>query len=176
MKESKMVFSAVFLIPPFCLVFAALSDLFSAMIPNRVSIVMLGSFLLTAFLLGMDYELIALHLLVGLIVFIICFCFFAFNIMGGGDVKLLTSTAVWFGWTPSFLSFLFFVAILGGILSVFILTVRMITNHIPIFGMFVPKSFLMKNKIPYGISISMGGLISYPDSYLFKVALMGLSA
>ncbi len=31
------------------------------------------------------------------IVFLACFALFALNVMGGGDAKLLTASAVWFG-------------------------------------------------------------------------------
>ncbi|MEG8098922.1 A24 family peptidase [Candidatus Liberibacter brunswickensis] len=170
-----MIFSAILLIPVFCLVFAAMTDLFYMVIPNRVSIIMLGSFLLISCLLGLDYGLILSHLLVGLLVFAVCFVCFIFNIMGGGDVKLLTATSVWFGWASSLVIFLCFVSVCGGILSLLILVIRLITRYTPLFDMFIPKTFLMKNKIPYGIAISIGGLISYPDSYFFKVALLGLS-
>ncbi|AKK20026.1 prepilin peptidase [Candidatus Liberibacter africanus] len=171
-----MIASAIFIIPPFCLILAALTDLFEALIPNRVSIVMMSSFILIAFWEGMAYHLIALHLLVGLLVFIVCFVLFIFNIMGGGDVKLLTATSIWFGWTISLLNFVFYVAILGGVLSIGILLIRMINGYSSLFYAVIPKSFLMKGKIPYGIAISIGGLICYPDSYFFKVVLIGISS
>ncbi|KQC49693.1 peptidase [Candidatus Liberibacter solanacearum] len=175
MKEDKMVFSVIFLVLPFCLISAGLSDLFSTMIPNRISVVLLGSFLLIAPFVGLGYEEIALHVLVGLLVFIACFFFFSLNIMGGGDAKLLTTTSLWFGWNISLLYFLFYVSIFGGILALVVLLIRGITRYIPLLDKFVPRSFHMKNKIPYGVAISIGGLVSYPDSHLFKIALEGIS-
>lgn len=169
-----MVFSVIFLVLPFCLISAGLSDLFSTMIPNRISVVLLGSFLLIVPFVGLGYEEIALHVLVGLLVFIACF-FFSVNIMGGGDAKLLTTTSLWFSWNISLLYFLFYVAIFGGILALVVLLIRGITRYIPLLDKFAPRSFLMKNKIPYGVAISIGGLVSYPDSHLFKIALEGIS-
>ncbi|MBL0848663.1 MAG: peptidase [Candidatus Liberibacter ctenarytainae] len=175
MKEDKMICSAIFLVVPFCFSVAALSDLFSATIPNRVSIVMLCSFLLIAPLMGLGFMSIALHLLVGCIVFSICLFCFAVNIMGGGDAKLLTTAAIWFGWDGSLLRFLLLVAIFGGVLAVVILLIRGIVRVIPLLSVFMPRSFWMHNKIPYGIAISIGGFIVYPDSYLFQIALSGIS-
>ena len=48
---------------------------------------------------------------------------FAANVLGGGDGKLLAASAVWFGWAGLF-KFVIYVAILGGVLALFILGLR----------------------------------------------------
>ncbi|MBY7649150.1 MAG: peptidase [Candidatus Liberibacter europaeus] len=167
-----MILSVIFVVVPFCLSVAALSDLFFTTIPNRVSMVVICSFLLIAPLMGLGFVSIASHLLLGLAVFGVCFCFFIFNTMGGGDAKFLTAMAIWFGWNSVFFQFLLLVSLLGGLLTIFILFLRKISC---IFNISIPQSFLLNNKIPYGIAISIGGLITYPDSCLFKIALGQIS-
>ena len=43
-----MIYAAIYLIFPLCMAVAAFSDLFTMTIPNRVSIILLGSFVLIA--------------------------------------------------------------------------------------------------------------------------------
>lgn len=97
-----MTQALIFVVFPFCLAVAAFSDLFTMTIPNRVSAILLGAFLLAAPLSGLDLTAIAMHLGAGLLVFSIGFVLFALNIMGGGDVKVLSASAVWFGFNISF--------------------------------------------------------------------------
>ncbi|MBA5723930.1 prepilin peptidase [Candidatus Liberibacter sp.] len=166
-----MIFFAVFFIVPFCLAMAALFDLFSTRIPNWISIVIVCSYVLVTPFMKLGFMPIAYHFIVGFIVFIICFGFFVANIMGGGDVKLLTSLAIWFGWDYSLLQFFVFVSVFGGILSMVVLLMRSYRFVILSMGLSLPKSFLMKDKIPYGLAIAAGGFASYPDCYLFRIAL-----
>ncbi|AGA65278.1 prepilin peptidase CpaA [Liberibacter crescens BT-1] len=169
-----MIPAIVFLVVPFCLAVAAFSDLFSTTIPNRVSVVLLGSFVLVLPFMNFEISLIGLHFLAGFILFSFCFFLFAMNIMGGGDVKLLTSMAVWFGWDSSLVEFLIYVSILGGILSLIVVFLRSQRFWISVTGMPIPSSLLISDKIPYGLAIAVAGFISYPDSVIFKIALNGL--
>lgn len=50
-----MTEAAIFVVFPFCLGFAAFSDLLTMTIPNRVSVVLLGSFLVVALMAGLDF-------------------------------------------------------------------------------------------------------------------------
>ncbi len=100
-----MVQAAILMVFPLCLAVAAISDLLTMTIPNRVSAILLASFLIVAPLAGLSPQGIALHLMAGLVVFSVCFSLFAMNVMGGGDAKLLTAAAVWFGWNQALMLF-----------------------------------------------------------------------
>jgi prepilin peptidase CpaA len=166
-----MIAAAIFLVLPLCLAFAAFTDLFTMTIPNRIPAILLGSFLLVAPFTGMEWSTIGMSLAAGLLVFSVTFSLFAINVMGGGDAKLLTATAVWFGFNQSLLVFLISVAYIGGILTLAILLIRSKSNSILATGLPIPNSLLMAKKIPYGIAIGIAGLITYSDAPLVQSAI-----
>ncbi|PDT03940.1 peptidase [Rhizobium chutanense] len=169
-----MIAAAVFLILPLCLATAAFSDLFTMTIPNRISLVLISSFFLLAPLSGLGWEMIGMHLAAAAIVFCICFALFAFNVMGGGDAKLLSATALWFGLNESLVFLMTDVAMIGGLITLLILLVRAQSHIILAIGLPVPNSVLLAKKIPYGIAIAIGGFMAFPSSPLFLAALESL--
>lgn len=74
-----------------------------------------------------------------------CFAgLFAIGAMGGGDVKLIGALALWFPVTP-FLSLLMLMAVLGGLLTVFMLVLHKLR----------PTGAALE--VPYGVAISAAG-------------------
>ncbi|PDS80782.1 prepilin peptidase [Rhizobium sp. L43] len=169
-----MIAAAVFLILPLCLAMAAFSDLFTMTIPNRISVILIASFLVLAPFSGLGLEMIGMHLAGAAIVFSTCFALFAFNVMGGGDAKLLSATALWFGLNESLVFLMTDVAMIGGLITLLILLVRAQSNTILAIGLPVPNSVLLAKKIPYGIAIAIGGFMAFPSSPLFLAALESL--
>jgi prepilin peptidase CpaA len=169
-----MITAAIFVIFPLCLAIAAFSDLFTMTIPNRVSVILLGAFILIAPLAGLSLAIIGMHLLAGVVVFTVCFTLFALGIMGGGDAKLLTASAVWFGFNSSLMTFVLYVSIVGGLLTLLILMMRKQENAILASGFPVPPLLFTAKKIPYGIAIGLGGFLAYPSSPLMQAALAQL--
>ncbi|MBP2442891.1 A24 family peptidase [Rhizobium leguminosarum] len=169
-----MITAAIFVILPLCLAMAAFSDLFTMTIPNRVSLILVGSFLVLAPLYGLGLQAIGMHLAAAAIVFFACFALFAFNVMGGGDAKLLSATALWFGLNQSLAFLMVDVAMIGGLITLLILLVRAQSNTILAIGLPVPNSVLLAKKIPYGIAIAIGGFMAFPSSPLFLAALESL--
>ncbi|MBB6221797.1 A24 family peptidase [Rhizobium leguminosarum] len=169
-----MIASAVFMILPLCLAMAGFSDLFTMTIPNRVSLILIVSFFVLAPLSGLGLQAIGMHLAAAAIVFSACFALFAFNVMGGGDAKLLSATALWFGLNESLLFLMTDVAIVGGFITLLILMVRAQANTILAIGLPVPNSILIAKKIPYGIAIAIGGFMAFPSSPLFLTTLESL--
>lgn len=166
-----MTQAAIFVVFPLCLAFAAFSDLFTMTIPNRVSAILLATFVIIAPLAGLGLPAIGMHLAAGLIVFSACFALFACNVMGGGDAKLLTASAVWFGFNPALVDFMVYVAFLGGVVTIAILIIRSQENLIIASGLRVPPLIFTAQKIPYGIAIGIGGFLAYPASPLMQAAL-----
>ncbi|MGR9170010.1 A24 family peptidase [Rhizobium sp. KDH_Rht_773_N] len=169
-----MIAAAVFLILPLCLAMAAFSDLFTMTIPNRVSLILIASFFVLAPFLGLGWDVVGMHLAGAAVVFCVCFALFAVNVMGGGDAKLLSATALWFGFNPSLVFLMAYVGMIGGLLTLLILLVRSQSSTILAIGLPVPNSVLMAKKIPYGIAIAIGGFLAFPSSPLFVAALEGL--
>ncbi|OHV80577.1 prepilin peptidase [Ensifer sp. LCM 4579] len=165
-----MIPATIFVVFPFCLAVAAFSDLFTMTIPNRIPAVLFGAFIIVAPLAGLDTVQIGLHVVAAVLVFAVCFCLFAVNVMGGGDAKLLTASAVWFGLNPSLVSFLTYVSIFGGLLTLIVLLLRTKEDAILTVGIPVPRLLLTAKKIPYGIAIALGGYAAYPTSPLMQLA------
>lgn len=166
-----MVTAAILLIFPLCMAMAASSDLLTMTIPNRVSLLLLGSFLAIAPFTGMGLHDFLVHLAGGGTVFAVCFALFAFGIMGGGDAKILTASAVWFGLDQSLYVYVIYVSLLGGALSMLILFMRSQHSIILAYGIPIPETMLHKKKIPYGIAIGAAAFMAYPSSPLVKSAL-----
>lgn len=168
-----MAQAIIFVVFPLCLAVAACSDFLTMLIPNRVSAILLASFVIVAPLSGLGIADIGMHLAAGLLVFSVCFALFALNVMGGGDAKLLTASAVWFGMTFSLVEFLLYVSFFGGILTLMILSLRSHSNTILASGVSLPSHLLEAKKIPYGIAIGVAAFLAYPSSPLMLAALGG---
>ncbi|QFI68253.1 Type IV prepilin peptidase TadV/CpaA [Sinorhizobium alkalisoli] len=118
---------------------------------------------------------IGLHMAAAALVFAVCFFLFAANVMGGGDAKLLTASAVWFGLNASLVTFLLYVALFGGLLTIVVLFLRRQENTILASGIPFPRVLLTAEKIPYGVAIALGGFAAFPSSPLMQAAFAQLS-
>lgn len=163
-----MIEAAILIIFPFAMGFAAVSDLISMTIQNRVSIILLVSFVVLAPLTGMAWDTYTMHFVAGAVVLAATFGLFAIGAMGGGDAKLMSATAIWLGWNLELVSYLLTLSLLGGILSLAILTYRN-SQTIIVYAArfaFMRRLFQKDEGIPYGVALGMAGLISYPASPL----------
>src|SRR5262245_60400744 len=96
----------IFVVFPFCMVFAAVSDMLSMTIANRVSVVLVATFAVVAPLTGMDWVSYGWHFVAAFVVLAVTFLMFAIGGMGGGDAKLMSATALWMGFTLNLLGYL----------------------------------------------------------------------
>lgn len=171
-----MVQAAIFVIFPFCMVFAAVSDLLSMTIANRVSILLIAAFAVLAPLTGMDWATYGWHFLAGALVLSVTFGLFAVGAMGGGDAKLLTATSIWMGFGFVLLDYLLTAAYMGGILTLLILLFRKsplaVTHGRNIFLRHLSDK---DTGIPYGIVLGAAGLMVFPKSPLVVAALQSLA-
>jgi prepilin peptidase CpaA len=101
-----MLESLIFVVFPFCMVYAALSDMVSMTIANRVSLILVAAFAIVAPLTGMDWASYGWHFAAGGLVLAVTFAMFAIGGMGGGDAKLLSATAVWMGFGTELIQYL----------------------------------------------------------------------
>ncbi|MGB6940295.1 MAG: prepilin peptidase, partial [Xanthobacteraceae bacterium] len=108
---------------PAMMAFAASSDLLTMTIANRVSLVLVGGFLILAMLCGLSGADIASHFGAAGAVLAVAFVCFAFGWIGGGDAKLAAATALWLGFGHLF-DYLVYASILGGALTLAIVQFR----------------------------------------------------
>lgn len=160
----------VLLLFPAALAYAAVMDVFTMTIPNRISMALLAAFPVAAFFAGFSMHAALMHLAAFAVVLAVVVGLFAFNLIGGGDAKLLACSALWVGF-EQLLPFITAVAIAGGGLALLFLAVRLI----PIGAMPLPEwaARLHKsgNGIPYGLAICAGGMWIYPATGIFKALI-----
>ncbi len=154
----------IMVIFPLGLILAAVNDLATMTISNWISIILIGSFAVLSVAVGMPLEQIAWHFAAGAVVLAGCFAMFAFNLLGGGDAKLLTAAAVWFGWND-LMTLLIMTALLGGPLCLAILMFR----RLPLPDWAFKQTWLNrlhdpKSGVPYGVAICAAGLLFYTDT------------
>ena len=167
-----MLEAVIFVVFPFCMAFAAISDLLSMTIANRVSVVLVATFAIVAPLTGMDWSSFGLHLAAGAIVLAVTFVLFAIGGMGGGDAKLLAATSVWMGLGMPLVEYLVYASMIGGLLTLFVLSYRKSAFHMLLGHNMFLRHFAEDQKgIPYGIALGIGGMLAFPDTPLVQWAL-----
>jgi len=167
-----MITQALLFIFPLCMAVTLVSDAVRMTIPDSVSMALLAFFIVLALWIGLPVAQIGMHLLCGLVVFLVCLGLFAAGVMGGGDAKVLTASAVWFGFGSALMSYLLMISLLGGVLSLIFVVVRsrsdlLLASRIPLPAHFYDS----KAGVPYGIAIGIAGLVCYAQSGLMLHSL-----
>lgn len=167
------------LLLPALLLIAAFCDIRTMLIPDWISIAIAIGFLPVALMAELSLTEIGVQYSVGLAVFLLGAMLFAANLLGGGDVKLISAATIWFGW-PLSLKFYVGFAIFGGVLALLVLVVR----HLGVFET-GPKWLVRKTEattkeidetettaeagvvqpigVPYAIAIAAGALYATPN-------------
>jgi prepilin peptidase CpaA len=153
---------------PALMAFAAVSDLFTMTISNRVSLLLLAGFLVLAAFGGMSLHAISMHVAAGLAVLTIAFACFAAGWVGGGDAKLAAATALWFGF-EHLVVYLCYAAVAGGILTLLLLQFRKLPLPAPLISQpWLQRLHDRDGGVPYGIALAIGALLIYPDTEWMK--------
>jgi prepilin peptidase CpaA len=155
----------VLVVFPALLIYAAVTDLLTMTIPNRIPVGLFLCFVVVVLVSGVNIEIAAMHLGIGLAVLLFGFCLFSFGYIGGGDAKLLAATSLWFGWTE-LLPFFLTTALCGGALAIGLLSAR----ELPLPAGLARLPWLARlhdasEGAPYGIAITAGALITIPDTH-----------
>jgi len=160
-----MVIEAVqLLLFPSAMAFAASSDLLTMTISNRVSLLLVGGFLVLALATGMSAALLATHAGAALMVLAIAFVMFAQGWIGGGDAKLAAATALWFGF-DQLLPYFIWASLFGGVLTYLIIKFRLMPMPQFLVGKeWAERLHRMDAGVPYGIALAAAALIVYPDT------------
>lgn len=145
------------------LVIAMVTDGSRYIIPNWLNGIILLLYPLMFLVVPGAGEVDWLHGIYGFgIVFVGGYLLFIFNVMGGGDVKLLAALALWCGLGMPLAEFILYSAVLGGGLTLLILFSRLPAAFL---GSLMkktpnlPRVLSFGEPIPYGIAIAVGFLI-----------------
>jgi prepilin peptidase CpaA len=148
---------------------AAIGDLASMIIPNRIPAGLILLFAVAAPAAGLGLELVLWHVGVGLLVFAGTAALFAAGLFGGGDAKLMPAVALWLG--PAAVGpFVMATAIAGGLLAVTFLVLR----RLPVPALVGERPWMARlmtegGGIPYGVAIAAGALLSIGNAPVLKI-------
>ena len=95
---------------------------------------------------------------------------FAFGWLGGGDAKLMAATALWWQW-PDAAIYVLYTTLIGAALAIALMFGR---KFIPVRILTAPwayKMFKDEKKMPYGLALAAGALLTLPQSGLFMNAV-----
>lgn len=162
---------SLFVIFPFLMAYAAARDLLTMLIPNTVSIVLIGAFGAFAITTGMDLSDLAGHAGAGAATLAVTFTLFAFGFIGGGDAKLAATTALWVGF-DRLPDYLLVASLAGGALTLGLLFAR----AYPLPSLLARLPFALhlhdqKTGVPYGIALALSALLVVPDTTMWMRAL-----
>lgn len=163
-----MLQNATLVIFPAMMVFSAISDVLTMTIPNRVSVILVLSFLALAVVLPMPVATVAMHVTSGATVLLLTFALFQLGWIGGGDAKLASATALWLGW-ENLLDYGVLASIAGGALTVFIVSMRwsQLPERLLSIG-FIARLAEKSNGVPYGVALAVAGLLIYPQTGVWR--------
>jgi len=149
---------------PALMAFAAASDLLTMTISNRVSLILVGGFVLLAAITGMAFADILWHLGAAGLVLVVAFVLFSQGWIGGGDAKLAAATALWLGF-DHLLTYLLYASLFGGALTLLLIQFRLA----PLPAMLARQPWVQRlhdhdSGVPYGIALAAAALAVYPQT------------
>lgn len=145
---------------------ASVSDLRGLIIPNIYSVIVGASFFAAytvLWLTGNHHVLGGFysHLIAAFVIFAITAAMFATNVLGAADSKLATVYALWVG-LRGLIPFLFYMSLCGGLLGLAALVAqRWKPFAAPKEGSWIARVQGGESKVPYGIAIVFGALVSF---------------
>jgi prepilin peptidase CpaA len=163
--------TALLVIFPALMAYAAASDLLTMTIPNKLSLALVTVF--AGFALGgiLAWDAVLMHAAAGTVMLVLCFTMFAFGWIGGGDAKLASAIALWLGFGV-LLEYLLLAAIAGGALTLAILCLR--GTPLPAFALqwqWLSRLHDNRSGVPYGIALAGAAMIIYPQTPIWRAVL-----
>lgn len=152
---------------PAAMALAAVTDLLTLKIPNRISLAVALGYFVAAWLARVPLQEVGLHVLCGAAVLVLAFALFRLHFLGAGDGKLAAGTAMWLGFHP-LADYGFDAALAGGALGLVILLARRYALPQALASQpWIVRLHEPRGAIPYGIALALGGMIAFPQSQLF---------
>jgi len=140
---------------------AALYDVGKFIIPNWISLALVGLFVLAAVALPVPVDLV--NQLGGMAAILLgCLVLYRFRILGGGDLKLATAVGLWIGFA-ALPQFLIVTAAAGGAFALGLIVLRRLLTGVLLVqastrNVTLPRLLLPGEQIPYGMAIAVGGI------------------
>ncbi|MEO1700753.1 MAG: prepilin peptidase [Pseudomonadota bacterium] len=166
-----MIATIIFIVFPFAMIYAALSDILTMTIANRISLLLIGGFVLVAPFIGLSWTDFAWHWAAFVLVLTITFGLFAAGVMGGGDAKLMASTSLWIGFNMQLMEYAIAFTVAGGVLTLMLILLRNSALATYVGEIRVLWRMLDEKDIPYGVALAIGGLTVFPETAAMQWAI-----
>lgn len=149
---------------------AAAKDATSMTIPNWISLAVIAGFILVTPFVWESWSVFSQHILVGLTFFAAGFAMFAFGWLGGGDAKLMAATALWWQWDDAII-YILYTTMIGGALALALVFGRRFIPERVLTARWAHHLFRDEKKMPYGLALAAGALLTLPQSHIFLRSL-----
>ena len=149
---------------------AAAKDATSMTIPNWISLAVIAGFFVVTPFVWQGLDIFTTHLLVGLSFFAAGFVMFALGWLGGGDAKLMAATGLWWQWDEAVI-YIFYTTMLGGALAILLVFGRKYIPSRVLTADWAHHLFKDEKKMPYGLALAGGALLTLPQSAIFLKSL-----
>lgn len=160
-----LIFAAAFI---FLVVWAMVSDATRLVIPNWISLCLVGQFFAFALLIEAEVSIL-FHSGVAVLIFGLAFTAYSMNWMAGGDVKLITALALWAG--PAHTLPMMLITSLAGMslglmvrVGCYYLSWHRADEAVTGLNRYFPH-WLRRGLVPYGIAIGIGALSVVPRMF-----------
>lgn len=151
----------------FVMVFAALKDVATLTISNRLVFTLAGAFIIFAPIAGFAVIDIGQALGTGILVLLGTFTLFSFGLIGGGDAKFAAATAIWLG-PEGVLAFLVITMLIGAGLALGLIAFRKVPLPVSLSSQtWVSRLQAPKTGIPYALAMSPAALLVIPNTAWF---------
>lgn len=149
---------------PAMMVFAALMDVMTMTIRNRLVLAIVAGYAILAPLAGIPPYDMGSSILVAAAMCLAGFTMFSLGWIGGGDAKLAAATVLWLG-SGHLLDYLVFTAFFGGCLTLAVLAFRQAALpegwHSP---EWVVRLHAPQSGVPYGAAMAPAALVVFPHT------------
>lgn len=157
---------------PFLMAYAAANDLLTMLIPNRISLALTAAFAAVAAAAGLGLPEIASHVGAGAATLCVTFLMFSLRLIGGGDAKLASATALWMGF-DHLVAYALTASALGGLLTLMIIVARAQPVLPASIGRLPFACSLHDDRtgVPYGIALALAALLVLPETSIWSRGL-----
>ena len=152
---------------PAAMAFAGAMDLLTMTIPNRISMVLIGTFVVCAVIAGLSIEQFAMHIACGAVILLIGIGMFAARLLGGGDAKLMAASAIWVG-ADNLMMYFLMISVLGGVLAIALLIYRRMPASAFVLPDWAVRLHVKGSSMPNGVAIAAAALWIYPQTIWFS--------
>ena len=155
---------------PTLLMVAAIWDVLTFKIPNWLTLLIAALFFPMALATGLPLDGFVWHVAGGILLFAVGFIMFQFNLLGGGDAKMLAAGGLWFGMTNIY-GFIILAALAGFLQVSFMVAMSFIMLSLDIADISDKSKRLwgklvsMTPNVPFGFAIALGGIVAFRSTW-----------